>query len=722
MLSTKITGLFSTGAKIEDGIHPDRLKLALEVLETFLFEKPLIKSYHTLLGPIGNSPFQPGRQWEWSDVNLLNLQVMTQTGTTDIFIYIAYSNSIVGEKVQTQHMRTYFDKLCEQKGWPEIEPENRHLFSHVFIIRIGNLDEKRLLALLGPKPAFSYNHNYGMSSQDRRRTVELIRKEGIPEWSSATLTDGIYQFWTQQEHQLYQALHQLGKTPDAEPNEKLAKTQGDSLGLQKVEFLENETESTTIVSPDFKPSVKFVKELLDRETSFEVVTLAAAKGDVGFTLEMLGIGRPTGSYPYFRKPQKEGQPVSLDESTLLDIVPTQEQQAIFDCLDCWYPKSEGCVEKILAKLRNGQILCDRSYLFAALCPDSAYCMKHHLDQEVPHEALELIASYDKTTGTPQKGQKKYNPIVLTSDDLFYIVEKVQPTFKTYEWIFTKVKPTKQHAWAMIKALRGETSLYKTSAIAGFIEAVHKFHIESLLGQSSDSTRSSFGIPEPPPKSFTDDEIDSFFMEHNLSNWNVTPSNLGYTMTQKLYNYAICHPELQRVLLDMFQHEQKQFEKRWGYSIEEHYAKVSCLRNVKIRVEDIGMLLSFRKERPDWTTYLISHIFTLCPNIRTTRDHLKLCLMNGYKFPLYFALAQRLEKKGAELSEVKQQSIGGTESSPSIPPNVDRLTIHEISHAVDHYREKRGNHRDCTLQPLYIVNRDPAAKEMTRAYETILVKQ
>jgi hypothetical protein len=97
-------------------------------------------------------------------------------------------------------------------------------------------------------------------------------------------------------------------------------------------------------------------------------------------------------------------------------------------------------------------------------------------------------------------------------------------------------------------------------------------------------------------------------------------------------------------------------------------------------------------------------------------------MNGYKFPLYFALAQRLEKKGAELSEVKQQSIGGTESSPSIPPNVDRLTIHEISHAVDHYREKRGNHRDCTLQPLYIVNRDPAAKEMTRAYETILVNQ
>ena len=688
MLPTKITDLFSAGAKIEDGIHPDRLKLALEVLETFLFEQPLIKSHHTPLGPIGNSLSQPGRPWEWSDVNLLNLQVMTQTGTTDVFIYIAYSNSTVSEKVQTQHMRTYFDELCEQKGWPEIHPENRHLFSHVFIIRIGNLEEKRLLALLGPKPTFSYNHNYGISSQDRRRMVELIRKEGIPEWSSVTLTDGIYQFWTGQEYQLYQALHQPGKTPDAEPNEKLAK---------KVDLLE----TTTVASSDFKPSAKFVKELLDRETSFEVVALAAAKGDVGLNLEMLGIGRPTGSYPYFRKPQKERQPEPPDESSRPDIVPTQEQQAIFDCLDCWYPKSEGCVEKILAKLKSGQILCDRSYLFAALCPDSTYCMKHHLDQEVPHEVLEFIATYDKT-----------NPIVLGSSDLFYIVEKVQPTGKTYEWIFTKVKPTKEHAWAMIKALRGETSIYKTSAIAGFIEAVHKFHVESL-------SESSFGIPEPPPKSFTDDEIDSFFMEHNLSSWNVSPSNLGYTMTQKLYNYAVCHPELQRVLLDMFEHEGKQFEKRWGYSVEEHYAKVSCLRNVKIRVEDIGMLLSFRKGKPDWASYLISHIFTLCPDIRTTRNHLKLCLMNGYKFPLYFALAQRLRKEG-ELTD-----------SPNGNQPADRLTIHEISHAVDHYREKRGNRRDCTLRNLYIPNRNPTGKEtvfipglglMPSNNQIILIKQ
>jgi len=672
MLSTRrITELFKTKINIEETIHPSKLALAEEVLEVVFFEQPLIKSHHTLLGPIGNSPSQPGRQWEWSDVNLLNLQVMSHVDTTDIFIYIAYSNSTVSEKVQTQHMRTYFDELCEQKGWPEIHPENRHLFSHVFIIRIGNLDEKRLLALLGPKPAFSYNHNYGMSSQDRRRTVELIRKEGIPEWSSAMLIDGIYQFWTQQEHQLYQALHQLGKTPGAEPNEKLAKTHE----FQKVAILgtdqKSETESTTIVSPDFKPSAKFVKELLDRETSFEVIALAAAKGDIGFTLEMLGIGRPTASYPYIRKPQKESRPESPEEPIYPDVIPTQEQQAILDCLDSWYPKTEGCIGKFAEKLKSGQIVADRCSLFYALCPDSTYCHKNNLDIEFPHEVLEMIV----TQGN----------IVLGSSDLFYIVEKVKPTYKTYAWIFKKVKPTKAHTWAMIKSLKDDISVYKTASISTFITAVHS-------AASNDEEK------------FTDEEIESFFMEHNLTSWNVTPSDLGYTISQKFYDYALRRPDLHRVILDMFTHEEKQFEKRWNWSIEDHYKKVSCLRNVTIKVEDLGILLSFPNSGDDqstgWVTFLISHIFTLYPDMKTTKEHIRLCLENYYEFPLYFAIAQRLG---------------------------DRLTILEISRAVDHYREKRGNHRDCTLQPLHIPRRDRPGetkprKETISADQTILIKQ
>jgi hypothetical protein len=94
-------------------------------------------------------------------------------------------------------------------------------------------------------------------------------------------------------------------------------------------------------------------------------------------------------------------------------------------------------------------------------------------------------------------------------------------------------------------------------------------------------------------------------------------------------------------------------------------------------------------------------------------------MNGYKFPLYFALAQRLRKEG-ELTD-----------SPNGNQPADRLTIHEISHAVDHYREKRGNRRDCTLRNLYIPNRNPTGKEtvfipglglMPSDNQIILIKQ
>jgi len=210
MLPTKITDLFSAGAKIEDGIHPDRLKLALEVLETFLFEQPLIKSYHTLLDRSETvCPNQEGRGN--GQMSSPDLQVMTQTGTTDVFIYIAYSNSTVGEKVQTQHMRTYFDELCEQKGWPE------------FILRIDTCSHtsssfelaiwrKRDCSLCSAqKPTFSYNHNYGMEFSRQTQNGRTDSQRGYPEWSSVTLTDRIYQFWTGQEYQLYQALLPPGK-------------------------------------------------------------------------------------------------------------------------------------------------------------------------------------------------------------------------------------------------------------------------------------------------------------------------------------------------------------------------------------------------------------------------------------------------------------------------------------------------------------------------------
>lgn len=652
MLSTRIAELFKTKINIEDEIHPSRLALAEEVLEVVFFEQPLIKSKYLGLRPIGANSSTPVRLWEWSDANLLHLQIMLLDGSTDVFIHIAYSQSTLSDGMNKDGLRRYFAELCEQKGWPEINPDNRHLFTHVLIIRIGNHEETKLLALLGPKPEFSYNHNYGMSPQDRRHMVHNMAAKDddkYPSWmfDTVTIVDGVYQFWDKREQELNQALR-VACISGIEPDEK------------KVN-----------ISSGFRPSAKFVKELLDREISFEVVAQAAALGGIGFTLEMLGIGRPTGSYPYIRKSQKESRPESPEEPIHPDLVPTPEQQSILDCMDCWYPKTEGCIGKLTEKLKSGQIIADRCSLFYALCPDSTYCHRNHLDIEFPHECLEMITTHGN--------------IVLGSSDLFYIVEKVKPTYKTYAWIFTKVKPTKAHAWAMIKALKDEISVYKTASISTFITAVY-----SAASNNEEK--------------FTDEEIESFFVEHNLTNWNVTPSELGYTMSQKFYDYALHRPELHRVILDMFQHEEKQFEKRLGYSIEDHYKKVSCLRNITIKEEDIGILLSFPKSGDDqetgWVTFLIPDIFTLHPEMKTTKEHIKLCLENGYSLPLYFAIAQRLR---------------------------DPLTISEVSRAVDHYREKRGNHRDCSLRNLHIPRRDRPGEikpknEPISAYQTILIKQ
>jgi len=605
MFPARLVELFDgRSAKIEEGINQEDLAIALELLELVFFEKSLLKFLNSNL--------------QWKDLNLMHLQIMLQTNTSGVFVYVAYQNENFSNSATKERLKPYFDQLQEERGWPQITAEPGRGFSDVLSIRIANVVESKFLAILGPKPEYRHYDSPGLKQSDRRHIIRMLENKGdeCPSWVFETFTrtdDGSYQFWNDEDQALYKALKSFSSScspvSGAEPTEKKPS------------------------SPSFKPSNAFIRELLERKVSFEVAALAAALGDVGLTLEMLETGKPTSYYPDIdqpRKPQKEKMDISEEEQPPQEKTPNQEQQAILDCLDCWYPKTEGCLVKLKEKLRTGQIAHDRSALFYAMSPDSVYCHKRCLDQDFPHEGFEMIANNEK------------DKIVLTSDDLFYIVERVKPTYKTYKWIFTKVKPTKQHVWAMLRAIKNEITVYKRSSISHVIEAC--------------------------TEKFTDEEIDSFYLDYGLTNHDYcTVSNLGYTMTQKLYDHALRTPELHRIIVGMFWHEEKEYNnKQWSQTIEEYEQKTSCLRNIKIKPEDLTILLSFPKYKEDqtsWVPFMVPHIFTLCPEMKTTKEHLRLCLQNGFALNLYFALAQRLE---------------------------DRVTIRELSHAVDHYRENKSN--------------------------------
>jgi len=149
--------------------------------------------------------------------------------------------------------------------------------------------------------------------------------------------------------------------------------------------------------------------------------------------------------------------------------------------------------------------------------------------------------------------------------------------------------------------------------------------------------------------FTNEELESFYMELGVIYHFLSFKDAGYFITQRHYEWLLEDVEKYGDLWDLFR-EANATEIKWRKSsFERRMQKLpeefNLMKNIQITPKDVlKVLQNPKKSNPNLEKYILGHMWSFNPEMKVTREHLSTCLRSGKSLKIFFFLLRRCEEQ------------------------------------------------------------------------------